>query len=44
MHVKQKPNDVTFLVRVVIILVGLALLSVVLGVAPLADPAIFNAP
>jgi hypothetical protein len=44
MRRKQKSNDVAFVVWAVIILVGLALLSVALGVAPLADPAIFNAP
>jgi lipoprotein signal peptidase len=38
MRIKQKPTDVTFLVWAVIILVGLALLSVALGVAPLSEP------
>jgi hypothetical protein len=44
MRVKQKPNDVTFLMWAVIILVGLALLSVALGVAPLSEPGIFDDP
>jgi hypothetical protein len=44
MRVKQKPTDVTFLVWAVIVLVGLALLSVALGVAPLSEPGIFNGP
>jgi hypothetical protein len=44
MRVKHKPNDVTFLVWAVIILVGLALLSVALGVAPLPEPGIFDDP
>jgi hypothetical protein len=44
MRIKQKPTDVTFLVWAVIILVGLALLSVALGVAPLSEPGIFNGP
>jgi hypothetical protein len=44
MRVKQKPTDVTFLVWAVIVLVGLALLSVALGVAPLIEPGIFNGP
>jgi hypothetical protein len=44
MRVKQKPNDVTFLILAVIILVGLALLSVALGVAPLSEPGIFDDP
>jgi hypothetical protein len=44
MRVKQKPPDVTFLVWAVIILVGLALLSVAVGVAPLSEPGIFNGP
>jgi hypothetical protein len=42
MRVKQKPNDVTFLVLAAIILVGLALLSVALGAAPLSEPGPFN--
>jgi hypothetical protein len=41
---RKKRTDITFVVSAVIILVGLALLSIALGVAPLADPAIFNAP
>jgi hypothetical protein len=44
MRGKRKPIDVTFVVWAVIILVGLALLSVWLGVAPEIEPAIFNAP
>jgi hypothetical protein len=42
MRGKRKPID--FIVWVAIVLAGLALLSVALGVAPLSEPAIFNAP
>jgi hypothetical protein len=41
---QKKRTDIAFVVSAVIILVGLALLSIALGVAPLAEPAIFNAP
>jgi hypothetical protein len=41
---QKKRTDITFVVSAVIILVGLALLSMALGVAPLVEPAIFNAP
>jgi hypothetical protein len=44
MRGKRKPIDLTFIVWATIILVGLAFLSVALGVAPAIEPAIFNAP
>jgi hypothetical protein len=44
MHGKRKPIDVTFVVWAAIILVGLAFLSVALGVAPITEPAIFTVP
>jgi len=44
MRDRKKRTDIIFVVWAAIILVGLALLSIALGVAPLADPAIFNAP
>ena len=40
----KKRTNITFVVWAAIILVGLGLLSIASGVAPLAEPAIFNAP
>jgi hypothetical protein len=37
----KKRTDITFVVWAAIILVGLALLSIASGVAPLSEPAIF---
>ena len=44
MRDRKKRTNIAFGVWAAIILVGLALLSITLGVAPLAEPAIFNAP
>jgi hypothetical protein len=44
MRGKKKSNEVMFAVLAVIILVGLALLSVVLGVPPLSESAMLIGP
>jgi hypothetical protein len=41
---RRSPSDVAFIVGATIALIGLAIVSVVLGVAPAVDPAIFVAP
>jgi hypothetical protein len=40
----QKSSDIGFVVWASIVLIGLAILSIALGVAPAADPAIFVTP
>jgi hypothetical protein len=44
MRGKRKQIDITFVVWATVILVGLAFLSVALGVAPTTEPAIFIEP
>ena len=43
-HDRQNSSDIAFGVWASIILIGLAVVSVALGVAPLVDPPIFAAP
>jgi hypothetical protein len=43
-RVKQKTNEIAFVVWASIVLAGLVLLSVALGVAPLTEPEIFFGP
>jgi hypothetical protein len=44
MRGKQKPHDFAFGMWALMILAGLAFLSVALEVGPIIEPAIFNAP